>query len=161
VGPCTQHLDIKRSCWKSHPSPLGSLSPDSSSAIHTALAPFLQAQCLNEFSASSQDCITRYCNKVCRRRRRAESGQPTNPGSRSRPVTYSENETVFLFCFCKLLCHTITLMRRFLSTMAAGARKFAPLKEGAAANSHLPKLRVGNSGFYTFVHACILLIRLG
>lgn len=37
-------------------------------------------------------------------------------------------------------------MRRFISSMAArSGRQFAPLKDGAAANSHLPKLKVGDT----------------
>lgn len=34
-------------------------------------------------------------------------------------------------------------MRIFMTTMASRARQFAPLKEGASASAHLPRLKVG------------------
>lgn len=43
-------------------------------------------------------------------------------------------------------------MRRFMSTMATRARQFAPLKDGAPASAHLPRLKVGgHSHLYLIV----------
>lgn len=124
---------------KSHPAPPGSLNPEISSAIRTDLKPPLQAQSPTHLQYPTT-ASTHYCAGIGRRRGRAESNKPIP--ARGHVLQHSLRTRLYLKTSSD---HTRVSMRGFVSTMAAGARKFAPLKEGAAADTHLPRLKVGNS----------------
>lgn len=158
-GPCTQHRDIECWCWKSHPSPLGSLNPGSASAIcnHLDFATFSNPV---PDSPALSDAGSNHCRAVlCRNLSKYHT--PSQTSQSWLEVTSSNRRRGRGYYYLQTSSHHIRIsMRRFLSTMASGARKFAPLKEGTAANTKLPRLKVSDPVFHAASHIYVCLTLL-